>query len=290
MSKVPQQAGRGHSIGRAVTLAYAALIVYGSLYPFSGWTNSSRGLLDFLGRGLRGQLHGADALINVLAYVPFGAAAGAQAGAPGFTRRVGHDRDAGGRGAEFHDGVPAAVPAEPRRVDRRSDHQHPGNAGRRDRRGLRSPRCVAGGNARALAQPVVQARSPRRPGACCDRPVGAFPDDAARAVARHRRTAARARPALANVAASRPVRRRAVGDLRARHRRARASRKNPRPFRQIGRDAVRSVRRGCPALQGPGRHPPAVDGGLGRRIGGPGHRAAAVRCALASPSPGSAPS
>ena len=72
MSKVPQQVGRGHSIGRAVTLAYAALIVYGSLYPFSGWTDSSRGLLDFLGRGLRGQLHGADALINVLAYVPFG--------------------------------------------------------------------------------------------------------------------------------------------------------------------------------------------------------------------------
>lgn len=52
--------------------AYVALIVYGSLYPFSGWRNPGGGWLDFLSLSWRGQFHAADTLINVLAYVPLG--------------------------------------------------------------------------------------------------------------------------------------------------------------------------------------------------------------------------
>lgn len=55
-----------------LALAYAALIVYGSLYPFTGWRPSSGGWLDFLAGGWLAQFHAADTLVNVLAYVPLG--------------------------------------------------------------------------------------------------------------------------------------------------------------------------------------------------------------------------
>lgn len=58
--------------GRRFALAYAALIVYGSLYPFGGWRETGRGWLAFLGEGLGHEWHRGDALINVFAYVPLG--------------------------------------------------------------------------------------------------------------------------------------------------------------------------------------------------------------------------
>ena len=55
-----------------LALSYAALIVYGSLYPFTGWTREHHGLLDFVFRVGEHRFHAADALTNVLAYIPFG--------------------------------------------------------------------------------------------------------------------------------------------------------------------------------------------------------------------------
>lgn len=51
---------------------YVALVVYGSLYPFSGWSAAPGGLLDFVAVPERRQFHGGDVLVNVLAYVPLG--------------------------------------------------------------------------------------------------------------------------------------------------------------------------------------------------------------------------
>jgi VanZ family protein len=53
-------------------LAYAALIVYGSLYPFSGWTTRGVKLFEFLLPELMGHLSRADLVTNVLAYMPLG--------------------------------------------------------------------------------------------------------------------------------------------------------------------------------------------------------------------------
>ena len=53
-------------------LAYAALIVYGSLYPFSGWTTRGVKLFAFLLPELAGHLSRADLVTNVLAYMPLG--------------------------------------------------------------------------------------------------------------------------------------------------------------------------------------------------------------------------
>ncbi len=53
-------------------LAYTALIVYGSLYPFSGWTSEGVRLLAFLAPHGLGHLSRADVVTNVLAYMPLG--------------------------------------------------------------------------------------------------------------------------------------------------------------------------------------------------------------------------
>lgn len=52
--------------------AYALLAVYGSLYPFSGWTNSGAPLTDFLTAGWPRYTTTFDIAINVAAYAPLG--------------------------------------------------------------------------------------------------------------------------------------------------------------------------------------------------------------------------
>jgi VanZ family protein len=51
---------------------YAALVVYGSLFPFTGWRAPDADLLDFLAHLPDLHVHRADALTNVLAYMPLG--------------------------------------------------------------------------------------------------------------------------------------------------------------------------------------------------------------------------
>ncbi len=55
------------------TLLYAALIVYGSLYPLSGWRVPSTPIFSFLLASFPDHFSKADLLTNVLAYVPLGA-------------------------------------------------------------------------------------------------------------------------------------------------------------------------------------------------------------------------
>jgi VanZ family protein len=54
-----------------LVLIFIALIVYGSLFPFSGWTNSGVSLFSFLGSWPT-VLEKADLIQNVLAYAPLG--------------------------------------------------------------------------------------------------------------------------------------------------------------------------------------------------------------------------
>ena len=53
-------------------LAYGVLIVYGSLYPFAGWTIPKTGLFAFLAPQWSAHVSRADVVTNVLAYMPFG--------------------------------------------------------------------------------------------------------------------------------------------------------------------------------------------------------------------------
>src|SRR5208282_1069987 len=53
-------------------LAYSVLIVYGSLYPFSGWTTQGVRLFAFLIPDWSGHWSRADVATNVFAYIPFG--------------------------------------------------------------------------------------------------------------------------------------------------------------------------------------------------------------------------
>ena len=81
--RLPQRAARARPLppeapstshrGRwgLLAFAYAALVVYGSLYPFSGWTTTSR-LFAFLRPQWPQHWGRVDMLINVLAYVPLG--------------------------------------------------------------------------------------------------------------------------------------------------------------------------------------------------------------------------
>jgi len=53
-------------------LAYGVLIVYGSLYPFSGWTTAGVELFSFLKPQWTAHISRADLVTNVLAYIPLG--------------------------------------------------------------------------------------------------------------------------------------------------------------------------------------------------------------------------
>jgi VanZ family protein len=53
-------------------VVYAAVVFYGSLFPFVGWRATHEGLLDFLAHVPDFHVNRADSLSNVLAYVPLG--------------------------------------------------------------------------------------------------------------------------------------------------------------------------------------------------------------------------
>jgi VanZ family protein len=55
-----------------IALAYAGLILYGSLFPFVGWTDGGVQLFAFLKVDWPRRLFTADVVTNVLAYVPLG--------------------------------------------------------------------------------------------------------------------------------------------------------------------------------------------------------------------------
>jgi VanZ family protein len=72
MSKLSSQAPN-RKIFLAGTLCYAALIVYGSLYPLSGWRVPAASIFSFLTDPIPEHLYRSDLLTNVLAYIPLGA-------------------------------------------------------------------------------------------------------------------------------------------------------------------------------------------------------------------------
>ena len=71
MTGPPPNRGDSGRWGLAV-LAYAALIIYGSLYPFTGWTTANVTLLAFLTPDWSAHLSRPDVVTNILAYIPFG--------------------------------------------------------------------------------------------------------------------------------------------------------------------------------------------------------------------------
>jgi len=67
------RAKRGSPVARAALLAYTLLIVYASLYPFSGWHNSGLSPFIFLEHvALPHYWTKFDAITNVIGYIPFG--------------------------------------------------------------------------------------------------------------------------------------------------------------------------------------------------------------------------
>jgi VanZ family protein len=75
MSEVASSPGptpRHRSSAVPLTLMYAALIVYASLYPFSGWRVAPTPVFAFVGYGFPRYWTGFDVVSNLLGYMPFG--------------------------------------------------------------------------------------------------------------------------------------------------------------------------------------------------------------------------
>ncbi|MEA3091173.1 MAG: hypothetical protein QOJ04_2515, partial [Caballeronia sp.] len=66
---------RPSALSRQALAAYAILVVYGSLYPFSGWRTLGIGPFAYLTDPLPQYLTAFDVITNVLGYMPFGALA-----------------------------------------------------------------------------------------------------------------------------------------------------------------------------------------------------------------------
>ncbi|EDZ98446.1 VanZ family protein [Burkholderia sp. H160] len=64
---------RPSALARQALLLYTALIVYGSLYPFSGWRSLGLGPFAYLFDPMPQYLTAFDVVANVLGYMPFGA-------------------------------------------------------------------------------------------------------------------------------------------------------------------------------------------------------------------------
>ncbi|MFP3710612.1 teicoplanin resistance protein VanZ, partial [Paraburkholderia sp. SIMBA_009] len=64
---------RASSLARQAFAAYAALIVYASLYPFDGWLSLGIGPFDYLFAPMQRYVTAFDVVTNVLGYWPFGA-------------------------------------------------------------------------------------------------------------------------------------------------------------------------------------------------------------------------
>lgn len=63
---------RASPLARLLLLAYVLLVVYATLYPFSGWRNSGLPALEFLTASRPRYITGFDLAVNVLGYVPLG--------------------------------------------------------------------------------------------------------------------------------------------------------------------------------------------------------------------------
>src|SRR5579864_8455153 len=72
MSDKPWQR-RSSALARQALALYAALIVYGSLYPFTGWRSLGIGPFAYLFDPMPQYLTAFDVVTNVLGYMPFGA-------------------------------------------------------------------------------------------------------------------------------------------------------------------------------------------------------------------------
>ncbi|WP_420993927.1 VanZ family protein [Cupriavidus sp. 30B13] len=70
---VPPPLPRHSPLARVGLLCFTLLVVYGSLYPFSGWTNNGISPLAFLTAPKPRYLTEFDIITNVLGYCPFGA-------------------------------------------------------------------------------------------------------------------------------------------------------------------------------------------------------------------------
>ncbi|WP_250450127.1 VanZ family protein [Caballeronia sp. ATUFL_M2_KS44] len=70
---IKQWQRRPSAFSRQALGAYAALVVYGSLYPFSGWRSLGIGPFAFLTDPLPQYLTAFDVITNVLGYMPLGA-------------------------------------------------------------------------------------------------------------------------------------------------------------------------------------------------------------------------
>ncbi|VWC37018.1 VanZ family protein [Burkholderia lata] len=66
---------RASPLARQAFAAYAALIVYASLYPFEGWVSLGIGPFDYLFAPMQRYVTAFDVVTNVLGYLPFGALA-----------------------------------------------------------------------------------------------------------------------------------------------------------------------------------------------------------------------
>jgi len=68
----PMTAPFSSSIARYLATAYALLVIYASLHPFSDWSDTGTPLLDFLNEGWPRYYTWFDIVTNMLAYVPLG--------------------------------------------------------------------------------------------------------------------------------------------------------------------------------------------------------------------------
>jgi len=68
----PKPQPRPSPLARYLLLAYALLIVYGSLHPFYGWRDQGAGAFAYLGARLPRYITAFDLVTNLLAYMPLG--------------------------------------------------------------------------------------------------------------------------------------------------------------------------------------------------------------------------
>lgn len=78
-SNPPAAAPSASAVLRWLTLAYVALLAYGTLYPLSGWTLPSVDLTTLFAASLHSHASRADLLTNLLVYLPLGLLIGLRA-------------------------------------------------------------------------------------------------------------------------------------------------------------------------------------------------------------------
>ena len=205
---------RPSALARQALVLYAALIVYGSWYPFSGWRSLGLAPFAYLFDPMPQYLTAFDVVTNVLGYMPFGALVV-------LARLSALARPAGGRAglrarrpAVGRDGSGANLSADARRVQPRSRRQRARRAARRRDHVARDRRAARSRLAATFAASVVRARSrgarvPGRRMAVRDDVPGAAP-------VRSRQLAARAVAAIRSDDAGRAARVDAAGLARRR--------------------------------------------------------------------------